>query len=214
VKDEHVLDDLSAYLDGENADPARLARHLGACARCARRFEEIKTLSTRLRELPGPEVGPEFAVRVLDAVERAPLSQRPGERMRFGISLAAAVAAMALLVIAGWSVYRSMAPPLTTRGYLAALAVGNQTALLETLGQVLDGNQGGAVWEAVEPFSGWSAADEPTGDEWLEVLANDEWFAAMAETLDEDADVDALLATLEENEVWTLKELLEENAAT
>ncbi len=45
-KSLHVLDELSAYIDGESRDPEFIARHLQSCPECARRHVELLKLST------------------------------------------------------------------------------------------------------------------------------------------------------------------------
>lgn len=51
---EHVLERLSAYLDGElpRDEQATVHEHLGACADCALRLEELATLDAAARALP------------------------------------------------------------------------------------------------------------------------------------------------------------------
>ena len=64
MNNRHVLDDLSAYLDGECTEPARVVRHLQTCAPCAKRYQELRVLSGQVRALKPPAVSPEFAARV------------------------------------------------------------------------------------------------------------------------------------------------------
>ena len=47
MNDKDVWEELSAYLDGEAADPEKIARLLEAHPEYARRFEELRRLSQR-----------------------------------------------------------------------------------------------------------------------------------------------------------------------
>jgi hypothetical protein len=51
---EHVLEHLSAYLDGElgAAERERFRVHLGECATCAKRLDELASVDASLRDLP------------------------------------------------------------------------------------------------------------------------------------------------------------------
>lgn len=71
MNDRHVEAELSAYLDGEAKEPARIQRHLQTCPECARLHLEMLKLSARLRALPNPEASPDFSGRVLDRVAQA-----------------------------------------------------------------------------------------------------------------------------------------------
>lgn len=80
MSDRHVLDELSDYIDGEAAQPERVARHLRHCATCARRHMELLKLSSHVAALPGPPDNPDLIGRVLAEVGRqqAAADARPG----------------------------------------------------------------------------------------------------------------------------------------
>lgn len=56
MKDQHVLADLSAYLDQElaPAERAQVSAHLEACGRCAGQLAELRATATLLAALPSP----------------------------------------------------------------------------------------------------------------------------------------------------------------
>ena len=98
---DHVLDELSAYLDGEADDMARVARHIQHCEACAKRHIELLRLSNHLRHLPEPAVSPDFTARVIMRVEEDhPRAWRTAFRpVRLAaLALAACLIAMAAVV--------------------------------------------------------------------------------------------------------------------
>jgi len=113
VKQEHVLDELSAYIDGEAQEPARIARHLQFCELCARRHMELLRLSANLRGMAQPETRPEFVTRVVAcaAAEQArPETRRAGRWVltlpQWGMAAAAAI----FIVAAGLNSWQLMHP--------------------------------------------------------------------------------------------------------
>ncbi len=99
MKNEHVLEQLSAYMDGEAADPRGVARHLQTCETCARRYLELRKLATQVRKLPPPVPHPAFTGRVMAHVrESQPVRHR-------GLRVAWALAAALLLMLGGATVY-------------------------------------------------------------------------------------------------------------
>ncbi len=94
-EDRHVLDELSAYIDGEARDPARIARHLQGCADCARRHLQLLKLGAHLRTMSLPDVRPEFATRVMARIAEQESAPAPFRRRR--IVDAMAVAALVAL---------------------------------------------------------------------------------------------------------------------
>lgn len=101
MNDRHVMDELSAFIDGDVRDPERIARHLQTCEICAHRHLQLMKLSAHLRAVPQPEVPPEFLTRVMAHVtEIGPV--RP--RARFAPlwpRLTLALGALAILLSAG-----------------------------------------------------------------------------------------------------------------
>jgi len=101
MKKGHVLDELSAYIDGEARDPERIERHLRQCPACARRHLELLRLSSHLGALREPEVSPAFLTRVMaHAREAEPLPARRAwwaAAPRWGMAIALIVAGLGLL---------------------------------------------------------------------------------------------------------------------
>jgi hypothetical protein len=97
MKGDHVLEELSAYIDGEARDAARIARHLQTCEQCARRHIELLKISTHLHALPLPEAQPEFVTRVMAHVRDLRIDP---QRKGWGFMLPTwAVAAVAVLLL-------------------------------------------------------------------------------------------------------------------
>jgi hypothetical protein len=108
VKDdrEHVIDELSVFIDGRTADPDRIRRHLQYCEACARHHMQLKKLSARMRTLPAPAPEPAFTAQVMSRVAAAAAAKE--NRHRFprrplpafaGLSLA--LAAVLTVLLAG-----------------------------------------------------------------------------------------------------------------
>jgi hypothetical protein len=70
MKDQHVIEELSAYIDGEATEPTRIERHLQSCEACASRHMELQKLSTHVSRLSAPEENPQFFENVMAAVAR------------------------------------------------------------------------------------------------------------------------------------------------
>ncbi len=96
MSDKHVLDALSAYIDGEAAHPDRIERHLRRCPECARRHMELLKLSSHLGAMNVPEVPPEFLTRVMAHAREAEML--PARRFWLPAS-PGWVAALALIVV-------------------------------------------------------------------------------------------------------------------
>ncbi len=115
MKDRHVIEELSAYMDGEARDPARIARHLQHCESCARHHMQLLKLSTHLHALPLPEPRPEFLTRVMAQVAE---EKAPSPRLWFPFSLRAPAWAMSfamVLIVTGLALgwfYRPQSAPL------------------------------------------------------------------------------------------------------
>lgn len=99
-KSPHVVDELSAYIDGESRDPEFIARHLQSCPDCARRHVEFLKLSGHLKALSAPEVHPAFVNRVMAHTADIPRSRVwfPQHSQRW----AAACCITALIAVGAW----------------------------------------------------------------------------------------------------------------
>lgn len=99
---EHVLEHLSAYLDGElsDAERERFRAHLLACPECARRLEELAAVDGAFRELPEaapPGYFETFPTRVRSRLAAAAVPTRPAWRLPVWALAAAAGLVVAVL---------------------------------------------------------------------------------------------------------------------
>jgi anti-sigma factor RsiW len=96
---EHVLEHLSAYLDGElgAAEQERFRAHLAHCAACARRLAELASVDRSLRELPSG--APERYFDELPARLRGRLSAAAPPRQRLKTLPVWTLAAAATLLV-------------------------------------------------------------------------------------------------------------------
>ncbi|MCC6144918.1 MAG: hypothetical protein IT368_14020 [Candidatus Hydrogenedentes bacterium] len=105
MKDRHVLDELSAYIDGAIRRPERIERHLRHCEDCARRHMELLKLRSHVAALRGPVARAGFEARVLARIEQA------DEPRLFPWRLAAGMAAVVLLTAVTLLAWQPWAPP-------------------------------------------------------------------------------------------------------
>lgn len=113
---KHVIDELSAYIDGESRRPEDVRRHLQVCESCARRHIELLKLSAALHEMEGPVADPEFTRTVFARItaETAAAGARrwiPFLTPRFAWAMAAAL----LIVLSGTLAWRNVGPSPETR---------------------------------------------------------------------------------------------------
>jgi hypothetical protein len=116
VSPKHVIDELSAYIDGESRRPEDVRRHLQVCESCARRHIELLKLSATLHEMESPVANPEFTRNVLARItaETAATGTRwrtPFLTPRFAWAMAAAF----LIVFSGMAVWFALGPSPETR---------------------------------------------------------------------------------------------------
>jgi len=202
---EHVVDDLSAYLDGEAAAPENIAVHLRNCPECAHKYGELKKLSEQLRTLPAPDVSPAFLTRVMaQAREKAPRKQRLWFRFAVPLALAAVLA----VVLIGGVFYVRSTPPAELPPSVIAMdkptMPDDEIAIAELEAEWGVGEDAG-LYEAeyslgVEP--------EPSVDEMVVGLANTEWFDVLASNWETEDDVDTMLYALDDEETAILEQLL------
>ena len=96
-----MLDELSAYIDGESRNAPAIARHLQSCPECARRHVELSKLTRHVHALPAPEVLPSFAARVVARLDQADAPARWHDRFLVQHALPTAWALAAVLLIVG-----------------------------------------------------------------------------------------------------------------
>ena len=202
MKDKHIADELSAYLDGEAPEPEKIARHLQVCPECSRRYLEMRTLSAGLRNLPAPPASPGFDRRVMARISE---SARPTLRWRPVFALAAAI----LVCLAGWTLWpeaRSSQPA------GAPLAWNDPDTLAAELGElVAEGADLSWIEEGeTDPLEA-EAEESLTYDEvseWL-AAASDEDLSLEDTSWDED-DPFEMMESLGEDETAALIDLLED----
>ena len=134
----HVVDELSAYLDGEVQDPDRIARHLATCPACARHHLELQLLSGQLKALRGPEAHPAFVARVM--AHTAEVQADRGWFPRLAPQLAAALC-VTVLTIAGlwrWLPHPSDAPAPGTEYPRVNVAWQDDAKVVEALSRLMD----------------------------------------------------------------------------
>ena len=212
MRDRHVLDELSAYLDGEAKEPESIARHLQQCADCARRYMDLSKVSAHLQGLPAPDVHPAFAQRVMAHARET----RPVRRRRWAPVSAVACAAL-LLVLAGTAWFLHDGEP-TADLDLAGI---DPDVLVEEIarrdGEGLFAETGWDVLWEMGSAMGWDSEasfeeDTESGEEWMDVLASQQWLDPLAVSFDSESDVYALVDDLDAAETEALKELLIEYA--
>lgn len=144
MNNAHVLDELSAYIDGEAAHPERIARHLQHCTECAQRHMALLRLSAHVQALPAPPENPDLLGRVLAEVGRVRAADEARPTVtpfasRWSVRAGLTVAAAAALLLAGGLTWRSfdtvetpvpVAQGVTEPPYLQDDAVVSQLAAL------------------------------------------------------------------------------------
>ncbi len=203
----HVLDELSAYIDGACADPDRIARHLQSCSSCARHHLELRRVSAHLRALPAPPVSEDFAERVAARLDEAPPVTPLFSPLvlRFACAACAAIALGGLALRFGGDGKESGgAKPVPVN-----LAWQDDERVVEEFARLMDAGVALDVFgdpSEVESDEPWPQLDE---DAMLEVLAEDVAEFDSAEELPED--LGAILDALAEIDAQMLSELLRTN---
>ncbi|MDQ1255441.1 MAG: hypothetical protein QG656_31 [Candidatus Hydrogenedentes bacterium] len=203
MTDNHVLPELSAYLDGESADGERIAQHLAQCPVCAQRYRQLAELSRRVQSLPMAEARPGFATRVVAQVRET--DTHPARLWRWRIGVPAAAAAIVLIaVVGGWPRAGRETPSVNTAAVLP-----DESVLLAAIEERIAEAPESVLWE-MSVFEEETGSDVLTEDEWADALADDVWFAGVADAYEQDADLGSVLTELDETETMVLKELLNE----
>lgn len=95
MKTSHVLDELSAYIDGEGRNAEGIARHLQSCPACARRHMELLKVSANVKALRGPESNPAFVTRLMARIG----DEQPRRSRAWYVALQVAFAACLLAMV-------------------------------------------------------------------------------------------------------------------
>lgn len=107
----HVLDELSAYIDGQCSDPDRIARHLQACPACARRHLELLKITAHVQALQAPPVKPDFATRVWAGIAEEPAANIYPWRTALRLACAASFLVLASAGLWHWTTNGEPASP-------------------------------------------------------------------------------------------------------
>jgi len=203
---EHVVDELSAYLDGEADAPERIAVHLQNCPECAHTYEELKKLSEQIRTLRALDVSPAFLTRVVAAIgANAPRAQQGWPRFAVPLALAAALA----LIVIGGIFYVQSPPPVELP---SPVAVKENLVEPDPVIELTElENEWGIDEDAGLSETAYSlgVAPEPTVDEMVVGLADTEWFDVLASSWETEDDIDTLLQALDDEETAIFKQLLQ-----
>jgi hypothetical protein len=103
VKTHHVLDELSAYIDGAAKRPEAIERHLRTCQTCAQRHMQLLKLRAHVANLRGPVAPSAFEARVLARIDEAEAPRFYPWRLAAGLAAAVLVTAVSLLVWQPWA---------------------------------------------------------------------------------------------------------------
>ena len=197
-----ALDELSAHVDGHARDPEHLMRHLAACPACARRHQELAALSRHIKDIPLPEVRPEFLTRVMAGVRERDEVLRPWWRPWPVPVLAAAL--VVLLAASAFLVQQAL-PARPEKGPVAE----EKRGLLARQEYVKPAAGPAESWDAGFTSEMDSSEDLTPGD-MLGALADSDWFAQLAYVWDQDRDLDELLSAMTKEEAETLEGLVQE----
>ncbi|MBI3117699.1 MAG: hypothetical protein HYZ00_03370 [Candidatus Hydrogenedentes bacterium] len=215
MKDRHVLDELSAYIDGEAKDADRITRHLQHCESCARHRMELLKLGAHLRALPQPEESAAFAAHVMARVTEQE-AVRPFWRLNLLIPTFAGIAVM--LLITTLALYGLTLAPASPPGQTAqpptTTWVDEEVVVLELAALIDSGADLSVVEEPALAEESTLAEEDPeapvTMDEILTVMAAAAPELAPAEPEFGEEDLEEMISTLASDEVGTLEELLVE----
>ncbi|HPO15803.1 MAG TPA: hypothetical protein PLI09_20340 [Candidatus Hydrogenedentes bacterium] len=200
MNEKHVIEELSAYIDGEAPDPARIARHLQVCESCARHHMQLLKLSTHLHAMPMPAPRQEFLTRVMAHVAEEPVpSAGWWNRISFATP-AWALGMVVLLVITALTGAWLYGPPSTPEP--------TQHIAQETIEPVLAPPDPSPM-EDVGSYSA-DTAESVSYDELLAMLAEASVEEAEMSFFYDESDLDDQLEALDEQEIQALREVLSE----
>lgn len=204
MKDRHVLDELSAYLDGEASEPRRIESHLAACSECARRHGELAALSRAMRQMTAPPVGDAFAQRVAARIrETGRETSGPVLSARRYWAAASAVLAVAACLVIAIAMLVSLRNPESP-----FVITRTENGSPDEAGMVAHIFEGGepAPWDY--GFAVPEETPETGEDEMVLALVDSDWFEAAATAWESEADLDELVSSLDESEKQEFEQLL------
>ncbi len=211
---EHVIDELSAYLDGECTDPGRVEQHLEVCPQCAQRYKQLIELSERLHSLPRREPRAGFAARVMARLDELERPRATHHRLRWLVPAASAVAVAALAFVISLGLTRMSRENGEQRGAsrdngTVAVSIPDESLLMDALEQKLAQENG--TWGVESETVDWAwAGQELEDDQWVEALSASSWFEPVADAYEETASVDTLIGQLTDDEEAAFREVLRE----
>lgn len=145
-------EELSAFLDGEATDPARIAARIEADPELARVFDQMRTVSAHVRAITPPEPPSAFLDGVLRRVEeeraRTPVVRAARFPWRIPVALAAAAT---LLVSLGWWAWQASAPispPPEPPPVAAMPAWEDDQAVLEALAELAEEGEDLSIFDS------------------------------------------------------------------
>ena len=211
MKRDHVLDKLSAYVDGEAKYPDQIAGHLQTCEDCARRHMELLRLSSGLRALPGPGTQEAFVTRVMARVAETDAPARRRHPLLSAPALAFQLAALLLLCAGGYWLLSETAP--APRIAIAENPRwGNDDAVVEEFSRLLDEGADLGLFAVVDDEVRTEEADEEIEvfEAFVELAANTAWTEPLTEDLIGEDDLYGMIGSLNDETTALLHELLYE----
>jgi len=170
VSNRHVIDELSAYIDGEAKDPGRIRRHLQFCEACARHHLQLLKLSSHLRSLSGPAPQEGFATRVL---ARTAEEECPPVRRWPVFALYPAAVAILVLLLAGTGLYVWYGTTPSSPANMAAVW-NDDEAVVEAFERLIEEGADLSLFENGSE-SEEDAIEDVSFDEVVDVLASAAW---------------------------------------
>jgi hypothetical protein len=207
---DHVIEELSAYIDGEAKDPQRIARHLQHCEACARRHMELLRLAAHVQALSPPEVRPEFLTRVMAHVaeqEYAPSSRRFAfGGWRFALACATLVIG-GLAGLAYHGLNRTESPDAAQTLVAESKIYDNEDVVVDRFEHLMD--QGADLSYLEESATVYPDDGDPVPvDELFDVLADAAADDSYAEAGDGGDDIEDMLDSLDAQEAEALRDML------
>lgn len=190
----------SAWVDGESDHPEALQRHLEQCDVCAEHVKHLKNLTSQLGRAPVPEVSPALLARVMAHVaETAHARKRPWWRRTGWPALLATAAVLVAVAGIAWRMLPSGAVAPNEHAQSVA------TQLAEAMMDYHEAANSDEVWEM-------GMADDVTPEDLLEGAVQTDTLLALAKSIDEDEDLDGLVASLDPGEAEAFHGLVREYA--
>jgi hypothetical protein len=211
MNDGHVLDELSAYIDGEAQDPARVARHLQFCEPCARRHIEILKLSANLRGMPRPEAQPEFVMRVIERISKEPAAPARPNVLRVVFARPYLAAAALLVVVAAWSLTQWLeVRPVSAPPAISPMATVPEEVLLNEFERRISQGDDLSDWAGTEEEGAEAMVEDVPLELVLEFLADASADEEEPDGLDAGDSLSGIFETMDQEESEAFRQVLRE----